>query len=478
MVQQQVIIPQTVYMHYETTNSSFIDMHRYLKAINIKNNNFFLVLYDRGLAGVDPRDPTLSYPMKMRVFRECCANYWYFIREVVRIPAEGAGGAGVRYAMHRGNLAMNFLFTLNYSMYVILPRQNFKSVSTLVRYLWVFNFGASYTLMGFFHKDHGGSKSNLKKLKELRDALPSYLQMSAETSKKTGEKLKVPNTVIALGHKINGNNIVTYPSARSVDQADKLGRGATVAILYFDEFAFMPYNDTVYAAAMPAYSKAADNAKSFNSPYGVCVTTTPGDLISDEGKFAHKLKQDSIPWAEHYYDLNYAQLEELRKSNTNNPFFLVEYSYQQLGRGEEYFTEMVILLAQNWSKIRREILLEWTVVSENGAFAKEDLDKIKQYCRDPIRTLFFGRSMQYQFQVYEDIDLRWPPIVGVDVAGANYNDSSCITVVDSRTTKVCACLNCNYMPGDDLADVLYTLATHYMPNCVINPERNGVPFIY
>lgn len=478
MIQHQVIVPHTVYMQYETTNSSFIEMHRYLKAIGIQNNNFFLVLYDKGLAGVDPRDPNLTYDMKMRVFRECCANYWYFIREVVRIPVSGAGGTGVRYSMHRGNLAMNFLFTLNYSMYIILPRQNFKTDSTLVRYLWVFNFGASYTLMGFFHKDHSGSKSNLKRLKELRDMLPSYLQMSAETNTKTGQKLKVPNTVIALGHKINGNNIVTYPSARSEDQADKLGRGATVAVLYYDEFAFMPYNETVYAAAGPAYSQASTNAKKFNSPYGICITTTPGDLISPEGQYAYKLRNEAIPWAERYYDRTYEQLEELRKSNTNNPFFKVEYSYQQLGRGEDYFKNMVVLLTQNWAKIRREVLLEWTIVTENCAFAKEDLEKIKQYCREPIRTLFFGRAMQYQFHIYEDIDLRWPPIMGVDVAGANYNDSSAITIIDSRTSKVCAALNCNYMPGDDLADVIYTVITKYMPSCVCNLERNGVPIIY
>lgn len=478
MIQHQIIVPQTVYIHYETTNTSFIEMHRYLKAIGINNNNFFLVLYDRDLAGIDPRDNNLSYQMKSRVFRECCANYWYFIREVVRVPTAGAGGTGVRYQMHRGNLAMNFLFSLNYSLFTILPRQNFKTVSTAVRYLWTFNFGASYTVMGFFHKDHGGSKGNLKTVKDLRDMLPSYLQMSAETSSKTGQKLKVPNTVIALGHKVNGNSIVTYPSARSDDQADKLGRGATVAILYFDEFAFMPYNQTVYSAAMPAYSKAADNAKKFNSPYGVCITTTPGDLISEEGQFAYKIMTESIPWAERYYDLNFQQLEELRKSNTNTPFFTVQYTYQQLGRGEDYFKEMVVLLARDWAKIRREILLEWTTVTTDCAFAKEDLDKIKQYCREPIRTLFFGRAMQYQFHVYEDIDLRWPPIMGVDVSGANYNDSSTITIIDSRTTRVCACLNCNYMPGEDLADVIYTVVTKYMNNSVVNIERNGVPIIF
>ncbi len=54
-----------------------------------------------------------------------------------------------------------------------------------------------------------------------------------------------------------------------------------------------------------------------------------------------------------------------------------------------------------------------------------------------------------------------------------YHDSSAITVIDSLTTKVCATLNCNYIPTDDLADVLYVLVKQYMPNAIINVELNG-----
>ena len=76
MVQTQIVAQQTIYYHMETTNQSFIDMHYFLKQKNIKNNAFFLVLYDRGLAGVDPRDPNLTPDMKQRVLRECICNYW------------------------------------------------------------------------------------------------------------------------------------------------------------------------------------------------------------------------------------------------------------------------------------------------------------------------------------------------------------------------------------------------------------------
>ena len=73
---QNLIKPQTAYIHMSTTNKSFIDMHYYLKSKGIQNNDFFLLLYDRGLAGVDPYDPNLDNSMKIRILNEIRRNYW------------------------------------------------------------------------------------------------------------------------------------------------------------------------------------------------------------------------------------------------------------------------------------------------------------------------------------------------------------------------------------------------------------------
>lgn len=75
-VQSQLVQPQLVYIHTETTNQSFIDMRNYLKSKGVQNNDFFLALFDTGLAGIDPRDPNLPTHLKARVLNECCRNYW------------------------------------------------------------------------------------------------------------------------------------------------------------------------------------------------------------------------------------------------------------------------------------------------------------------------------------------------------------------------------------------------------------------
>ena len=120
MVSNQVQYARYVYFQDTTTNQSFMDMHYLLRAKGIQNNKFFLAIYDPDLMGVDPRDPLLSRQMKAKIVRECLTNFWYFVREVVRIPVEGGQvGSGARYKLHRGNLAMNYLFVHNYDMFEI-----------------------------------------------------------------------------------------------------------------------------------------------------------------------------------------------------------------------------------------------------------------------------------------------------------------------------------------------------------------------
>lgn len=472
-IMNQIQVPRTVFIHKSTTNQSFLDMHYYLKSKGIQNNDFFLALLDTGLAGVDPRDPNLTPPMKARILNECRLNYWYYLREIVRIPEQGGSvGSGTRYKLHRGNLAMNFLFVLNFNMFVEMPRQHGKTIAAACRYLWVYNFGTSNSEIMFMHKDHNGSKNNLKSLKNIRDALPSYLQMSSAVNNE-GKKLKVPNTIVMIQHPFNNNKINTYPSARTKDAANNLGRGATIPIQFYDEFAFMPFNQEVLMAAVPAFSRASENAKRNNAPYGMLITTTPGDLLTGPGTYAYEIRNKATPWKEEYYDMTFDQLIGLRDSNNQSNMFLISYTYQQLGSGQDYFKRMVVEMQSNWPAIRREIMLEWAETATDCPFTQEELDIIKLGLKEPIRTIFFGRFKQYQFNIYEDIDLSFPPIIGVDVSGATFNDSSAITVIDSHTTRVCATLNCNFMPADDLAEVLYELVTKYMPNAIINIERNG-----
>lgn len=476
MPTQQSSVTISVDRQWNTTNKSFLDMHYWLKLKGIKNNSFFLAIYDSGLKNIDPRDSRLPEVWKARVLRECMINPWYFLREIVRVPDTGGTvGGGVPYRLDRGNLALNFGFCNNWNMFFEEPRQFGKTTSALCWYLWIFNFKSTNTEIMFMNKKHDDSKMNLDRLKKLRAALPSYLQMD-KIYGVDGKALKAKSNVETLEHVKNGNKITTKPGARSKSAANGLGRGCTMPVHWYDEYAFILFNKIIYDAATPAYKTASKNAKLNHKPYGILITTTPGDLTTDEGINAFNTKENATVFHEEYYDWTPAQLEELRQTNTNSNFFYIRYTYRQLGAGEEYFKEMVKDLEKNWTAIRREVLLEWATMSNNSPFTTQDLDMVKSLVKkEPISKIHVGRaSSPYFVDVWEQANVnKFPVIIGVDVSGGYQKDSSAITIIDSETTKVIGTFNCNFIPTRDLAKIIYELVVKYFPTAIVNIERNG-----
>jgi len=434
------------------------------------------MLLDPGLAGIDPHDTMLSREMKARVLRECQFNYWYFIREVIRVPETGKS-TGVRYKLHRGNLALSFCLLLNLNIFFELPRQQGKSIAAIIWYLYVYNFATANAEITFLNKAMKDSKLNLSRLRDIRDALPSYLQMSQEFSI-GGKKKKMPSTVETLQHPINNNIIKTAPSARNETSAANLLRGRTITCLWADEWGFVPYNDIIYTNTAPALSTAFINAKTANSPYGTLVTTTPGVLSCREGLYAYNMKHDATDFSEGWYDKSPLQIEAMVHANRLSDFVYVKFDYKQVGRSEEWFADLVKKMGVNKMRdIRREILLEWSDSPENCPFDDIDLEEITRRVHPPIseEEILPGQYLK----IYEKIVLRrdlvpkYPPIIGVDVSGGYSRDASAVTVIDSKTTKVIADFSCNYISPIDLARFVMGVTLKFYPNAIINIERNG-----
>lgn len=470
MAVQYAVREQVVYYHHSTTNKSFLDMHYYLRDRGIKHNEFMLLLLDPDLAKINPRDPKLPQVYKVKILRECMYNPWYFLREICRIPDDG-NALGVPFRLHRGNMAMLFCLMLNLNTSVILPRQTGKTQSALAWYMYLFNFGTNNAEMSFLNKKFEDSKLNLNRIKAIRDLLPSYLKMD-QMFAPDGSKLKGKNSVETMQHPINGNRIRTVPSARDVTSAASLMRGRTTSIIYIDEYAFIKHNKTIYLNMVPAWNTAARNARTNHKPYGMLITTTPGILTTDEGIYAFNTREMATKFSEHWYDLSAQEIMDNINSNTNSNFVHIEYTYQQLGYSEEWFRELCINMQKNWPEIRREVLLEWSTATENSPFSKEDLDTIRSLLRAPISSfMVFNR---YTIYVYEKIlSNKYPPLIGIDVSGGYQRDSSAITIVDSYSTRVTAEFNCNYISTNDLAALIYEIVSKWMPNAVVNIERNG-----
>ena len=458
-----------IYYHMSTTNKSFLEVHKYLEDSGISNNKFMLVLLDPDLARIDPFDPNLSRMMKTKVLKECLYNPWYYFREIVRIPDSGQA-TGVKFELTRGNLALIFCLMLNLNTFLEQPRQTGKTISSLCWYLYLFNFGTANAEMSFLNKKLDDSKLNLQRIREIRELLPSYLKMD-QAFAPDGSRIKGKNNVETLQHPVNNNRIRTVASARNKVAAASLMRGRTTPIIYIDEYGFIQYNSIIYTNMVPAFNTASKNAARNNSPYGMLVTTTPGMLTTDEGTEAFTMKETATPFSERWYDLTKEQIKNIVDSNTNSNFVYIKYTYQQLGKSEQWFKDLCITMRKDWDAIRREVLLEWSNSTENSPFRSEDLDTIKGLLRQPINTVLLLNK--YELKIYEKMNLKYPSLIGVDVSGGYQRDSSAITVVDSFTTRVTAELNSNFISTPELAMIIHEIVSKWLPNAVVNIERNG-----
>lgn len=207
---------------YKTTNESFIKMYQKLKELGIKNNKFHLILYDDTLLGVDPYDPNLTLEQQARIYKECVANFWYFIRTVVRVPTPGGP---VQYILHRGNLATHFCQLLNINSIECLPRQHFKTYSAVCFYCWIYLYVAQNYNIIFSNKQLDDSQLNIKRLTDLMDGLPDYLKSHLDESKDTSNINMI---------RIDASNCVikALSTGRDRASADKLGRGLTVPMAW------------------------------------------------------------------------------------------------------------------------------------------------------------------------------------------------------------------------------------------------------
>ena len=270
------------YIDATTRNISFLQTASDLHNLGIENNTFFLKIYNRDLIGKDPYDPSISKTMIDAMILECMMNPYYFLREIIRIPEQGGAvgvGSGSPFVLHRGNLAATFCFIHDIDFYLLLPRQCFKTYSTLSIILWAYLFGITNAQFNFISLSQGGADDNLKKFKGLKDVLPVWMQQKFNfvEDELTGDMKidKGMDNVRTIRNPVTGNFIQSKPSARSEAAADLIGRGNTAPIQWSDETEFTQYMGTIIAASGPAYVRAAQTAERNGAHHCRMFTTTP-----------------------------------------------------------------------------------------------------------------------------------------------------------------------------------------------------------
>lgn len=464
------------HVDFDTSNVSFLKMAVLLDAADVDNKFFFLRLDDKKLKGVDPYDPNLSDEMKMRIFKECASNRWYFYREVMRVSEAGAStevGGGCEFKLNRGNLAYLWACELNISCYLIMPRQTGKTWAAIADATWTYQFVRNSGIL-HFSKSQGDANMNLRRIQDAIRMLPMYLQHSNYDNLDPSDKRMVKNNEKSVRNAIN-STIEAMASAGNESKADAMARGKTAMKIWYDELAYIFFNRAIYTAATPAFEKAREVAIKNEVPYNITITTTPGDLATPHGEFAYGMMESAIVFNESMFDLKRKSLfDVINHTPDKTDFIFIQFSHLQLGETDEWYLSRAKTL-HDPIKARREYLLEWINSNGNSPFDPDDIEIIGELAKQKeLNAETFRINKYYNMNVYSDYRGKKPVLIGVDVSGGLGRDSTAVVVVNPETLLPMAFFRSNMIPSDHLRKLLVTLVTKRYPHCILSIENNSV----
>jgi hypothetical protein len=462
-------------INLDTTNISFIQTAVDLKKLGIKNHTFFLRLYDISLKNIDPFDPNLTDDQIIRITNECIINPWFYIRECCRIPDQG-NVKGVKFLLNRATLASIWCMLNGLDNYLTISRQIGKTQSIIAAFNWAYLFGTTNSEIALYNMDSDKSIENLTRMKEQQSLLPPYLQM--KTLIDGDKEITGIDNVKKIKNPVTNNTVVTKPKATSISTAEKIGRGSTQNLQYFDEFEFTDHIKTIMEANGPAFGTASRNAKKNNAMYCRVFSSTPGDLDSKCGMEALSIIEDMYPWTEKFYDWD--DIEDIRDCvnvNSRNGIIYIEYTYKQLGKDENWFAEVSRLVNNNPLKIKREILLKRMRGSDSSPYEAEDLAQISERMKEPIEDIFIHKL--FKLDIYTKLVKDRVYFIGVDVASGYGADNSAVTILDPYSLCVVGEFQSPFIGVPDLIKFLHILVKKYIPNAllIIESNANGVSVI-
>ena len=456
---------------YQTRNHSFLRMSVLLRKMGVKNNNFMLHLIQPELQGVDPFDiEHLTSELTQRIALECKLNPWYYFRECIRIASQG--GDPIPFQLSRANLAIIWCFFNNTDSYVVIPRQNGKSIAAMSVCSWQYDIGARNAKIGIMCKDGSLVQENVSRLKDILRGLPPYLYKKSVQD--TDNKLGISYTAL-------NNSVVTWPAASDPIAATKIARGHSLISEFWDEVAYFRYIETSYQAATSATSAAAPNARKNGIPTANVLCTTAGYISNPDGAYAYALKNNCLRFTELLYD--YESSEAFADFVRSYPgrMCYIEYDYKQLGHDDEWLAENT----RNKSAltIATDYLNQWQLGSGASVVDKRLLQLIDKSIVEPT-SLSIEKKVLIRWYVdkdklFSDPELtRLPFIFGIDVSDNVGRDATTFYMSDPRDLSTIATINVNEQNPVDVVKAVYEIMKK-LPNsiAVIERNRSGALFI-
>ena len=454
---------------YKTSNQSFVRLAALYRDMGVENHAFLLALHNPALQGINPHSPELTLDQIALITIECKENFWYYIREVARIPGL-AGSDPIVFRASRGNIALYWLFFNHIFTLLIQIRQTGKSVGmdTLNRYLT--NVRCRNTDIYLITKDDDLRSKNLARMKEMESCLPFYFRLRQKNDLANNEEF----TIKMLKNTYKGLLAQSSPKA-----ALNLGRGLTTPIVQFDEAAFL-YNIRIsLPAALAAGIAARDSARANNEPYGTVLTTTAGKKDDRDGSYVYSLLMQASIWSEGFLDSkNIEDLEDIiRKASGGELMVNCTFSHRQLGYSDEWLKKVLDETKARGEDADRDLFNIWTSGSQSSPLDVRLMEAIKNSKKDDYFTEicapynYIIRWFVPENQIVHRMNSSFYAMA-IDSSDAIGKDDIAMNLRDVKTGEIIAAGNYNETNILLFCQWLVTLFVKY-PNFVLIIERRS-----
>lgn len=460
--------------NWDTDNASAIRISTALKYAGVKNHTFMLSLYDRDLVGINPHDPNLSIEMQAKVVREFSKNYWFAVRECIRIPPV-VGLESVPYNFHRSNVSLAWLYLARVFNMSVIARQRGKTMSTVALLTWLLNTRANLTISSIT-KDDDLRASTIRTFRKVYDELPPYLQFRNKSDSRNNSDFT-----------INGlkNIIKILVSSLSPKRAALAGRGAVTSTTWIDEAGFIPNARIAVGTCIASGTYAREAAAQQGQPSGIIMTTTAGRLDDPDGAYAYNIAENSTVFNEGLYDA--ADIEDLHETiRSNNPLRLVRtysvFNHLQLGITNREQLNAMRVSTQSKSEAERDFLSIWNHGNAKSTLPEHVLKIINENIIDPLYWQLTPEKYAINWYVGKE-ELPYiqhePMVCGLDPSDSLGSDSMGLVITSASTGQVIATADVSLTSIPAYARWLYVTFIKTFPNLVtiIEARSSGMAII-
>lgn len=313
-----------------TSNKSFSDLYfRLVKEGNVKNHNKLLFL----LEGYDLPDPyyhDLTNEEKEKIKEKAKNDFWYYMKEVVRIPVIGSSD-GVPAAINKTNLAVLMTLLDGRNIYSNNARLLYGTMTRCIYVSWlIMKYGKSITHNIILYSENNEiNKFFIDKVVLINDMLPDYMKRNYRDIK-------------PIFHTITPNNLARFVD-EYIKDPDVEKHHPLKGLLIINDLELCSKTPTLFREFKDKIVKRD-------------IQFTGNGTVGEKGSSGRHSGDMLISQSVRWNDNNFSNMKSLKSSDN---IIYVCYDYSELvDDPEDWYNKMSKCLNYCQDSLDREVLLK------------------------------------------------------------------------------------------------------------------------